>query len=99
MSKIIVALDIKILIETLFAKIKDLQDTVEHLEHTVEHLEDTVEQLLVENTTLKATLAVYKNKKTSNNSHTPPSKDENRPLKNQSLLEKTDKKVHKNLIF
>jgi transposase len=42
---------------------------------------------------LEAALAVYKNKKNSNNSHTPPSKDENRPLKNQSLREKTDNKA------
>ena len=78
-DKITVALDIKILLETLFEKIRNL--------------EDTVEQLRVENTGLRATLAVYKNKKTSNNSHTSPSKDENRPLKNQSLREKTDKNV------
>ena len=44
-------------------------------------------------TALEAALAVYKNKKNSNNSHTPPSKDENRPLKNQSLREKIDNKV------
>lgn len=41
---------------------------------------------------LEAQLAVYKNKKNSRNSHTPPSKDENRPRKNQSLREKTGKK-------
>ncbi|MEJ7684103.1 MAG: IS66 family transposase zinc-finger binding domain-containing protein [Segetibacter sp.] len=34
-----------------------------------------------------------KNKKNSNNSHTPPSKDENRPMKNQSLREKSDRKA------
>ena len=32
-------------------------------------------------------------KKNSNNSHTPPSKDENRPRKNQSLREPTDRKA------
>ena len=41
---------------------------------------------------LEAELAIYKNKKNSNNSHTPPSKDENRPKKNQSLREKSNKK-------
>lgn len=41
---------------------------------------------------LETELVNYKNKKNSGNSHTPPSKDENRPLKNQSLREKTDKK-------
>ena len=72
-------MDVNILVETLFERIKNL--------------EDTVEQLHVENMALKATIAVYKNKKTSKNSHTPPSKDENRPLKNQSLREKTDNNV------
>jgi transposase len=36
---------------------------------------------------------LYKNKKNSNNSSIPPSKDENRPLKNQSLRQKSDKKA------
>ncbi len=43
-------------------------------------------------TALEAQLAIYKNKKNSTNSHTPPSKDENPHRKNQSLREKTDKK-------
>ena len=38
-------------------------------------------------------MTVYKNRKNSNNSSIPPSKDENRPLKNQSLREKSDKKA------
>ncbi|HUZ57494.1 MAG TPA: IS66 family transposase [Hanamia sp.] len=37
-------------------------------------------------------MAVLKTKKDSNNSHIPPSKDENRPKRNQSLREKTDNK-------
>ena len=37
-------------------------------------------------------LSDYRNKKNSNNSNLPPSKDENRPLKNQSLRQKSDKK-------
>jgi transposase-like protein len=71
-------LDTKILIETLFIEIKKLQHAVE--------------QLRVENASLKAEIGILKNKKNSNNSHTPPSKDENRPVKNQSLREKSDKK-------
>lgn len=43
-------------------------------------------------TLLEAELAVYKNRKNSSNSHTPPSNDENRPKRNQSLREKSDKK-------
>lgn len=38
---------------------------------------------------LEKEIAVLKNKKNSNNSSIPPSKDENRPKKNQSLREKT----------
>lgn len=72
-------LDTKILIETLLAKIQSQQKTIDQLVKRIAALE--------------AELAIYKNKKNSNNSHTPPSKDENRPVKNQSLREKTDKKV------
>lgn len=42
---------------------------------------------------LEAEVALLKNIKNSNNSHIPPSKDENRVKKNQSLREKTDKSV------
>ena len=72
-------MDTKILIETLFNQIKNLQQTVD--------------KLILENNSLKSQLAGYKNKKNSINSHTPPSKDENRPMKNQSLREKKDNKV------
>lgn len=41
---------------------------------------------------LETEIAILKNKKNSNNSHLPPSKDENRAKKNQSLREKTDRK-------
>jgi transposase len=72
-------LDIKILIETLLAKIQSLEQTIDKLNAKI--------------TVLEAELAIYRNKKNSNNSHTPPSKDENRPVKNQSLREKSDKKA------
>lgn len=42
---------------------------------------------------LEAEVALLKNIKNSNNSHIPPSKDENRTKKNQSLREKTDRKA------
>ncbi len=79
MQQISTSLDTKILIETLLAKIQSQEKTNEQL----------VKRIAV----LEAELAIYKNKKNSNNSHTPPSRDENRPMKNQSLREKTDKKV------
>ena len=71
-------LDKDILIQTLIAKAQEQQKTIEVLIGRI--------------TLLEAELAIYKNKKNSNNSHTPPSKDENRPKKNQSLREKSDKK-------
>ena len=41
---------------------------------------------------LEAEVTLLKNRKNSNNSHIPPSKDENRAKKNQSLREKTGRK-------
>lgn len=72
-------LDTRILLETLILKIQSLEQTIDRLNKKVSVLE--------------AELAVYKNKKNSSNSHTPPSRDENRPMKNQSLREKSDKKA------
>ena len=42
---------------------------------------------------LKERISVLENKKNSNNSHTPPSQDQNRIKKNQSLREPTDRKA------
>lgn len=100
-------MDIKILLETLLEKnqtqeklIKaflEKDQTQEKLiatllekDQTQENLNATLRERI---TSLEEELAIYKNKKNSNNSHTPPSKDENRPMKNQSLREKTDKNV------
>ncbi len=52
-----------------------------------------IEFLTKEILDLKERLLYYERPKNSNNSHIPPSKDENRPLRNQSLREKSDKKV------
>lgn len=71
-------MDTKFSIDLLFAEIKKL------------HL--IVEQQTAEIVALKAELTLLKNKKNSNNSHIPPSKDENRPKRNQSLREKSGKK-------
>jgi len=72
-------LDTKILIETLIAKVEELQNINRVLMKRIAILE--------------AELAIYKNQKNSRNSSVPPSKDENRPLKNQSLRTKSSKKA------
>jgi len=65
---------------------------IEALIRHLEALEKKVESLEKENTFLKDRLAKYENTKNSRNSSIPPSKDENRPLKNQSLRVPTGKK-------
>ena len=64
----------------------DIQVLIQTLLQKIEQLEARVKTLEAEN-------ALLKNKKNSNNSHTPPSQDQNRPRKNQSLREPTDKKA------
>ena len=61
----------------------------------VEFLTKRVAQLEVlekENKELRRRLSKYETPKNSNNSSVPPSKDENRPKRNQSLREKTGRK-------
>jgi transposase len=58
----------------------------------LEALEKKVETLEKENAFLKERLAKYENPKNSRNSSIPPSRDENRPKKNQSLRTPSDKK-------
>lgn len=71
----------------------DTKILIESLINQINHLQHALDRLAAENISLNSKLSVLKNKKNSNNSHTPPSKDENRPLRNQSLREKSDKKV------
>lgn len=52
-----------------------------------------LQELRKQNFELRERLAGYQNPKNSRNSSVPPSKDENRPKKNQSLRAKSDKKV------
>src|SRR5690606_9124557 len=58
----------------------------------LETLEKEVSHLRTENSELRERLAKYENPKDSRNSSIPPSKDENRPQKNQSLRGATGKK-------
>ncbi len=78
-------LDTQILIETLISKVDSLQKTNDLLHKSNE-------LLIARVTVLEEELSIYKNKKNSGNSHIPPSRDENRPMKNQSLREKSGKK-------
>lgn len=64
----------------------DIQALLQSLLQKIEQLEARVKTLEAEN-------ALLKNKKNSNNSHIPPSQDQNRPRKNQSLREPTDRKA------
>ena len=52
-----------------------------------------ISELKKEVSSLRAELSIYKNPKNSRNSSIPPSRDENRPKRNQSLREKSDNKV------
>ena len=76
--KIIVILDTKLLIDSLLK--------------TIEKQQQTIEVLIQKVASLELELSLLRHKKNSNNSHTPPSKDENRPVRNQSLREKTGRK-------
>jgi transposase len=67
--------------------------TYEELLQIIEELRAEIVILRKENAQLKEKLAYYENPKNSSNSHIPPSKDENRAKKNQSLRTKSDKKV------
>lgn len=55
-------------------------------------LEKEVKTLKMENATLKERLSHYENPKNSRNSSIPPSKDENRPRRNQSLRKPSGRK-------
>ncbi len=66
---------------------------VEQLVKINEELQEEVKALRKENAVLKEKLAKYENPKNSRNSSIPPSKDENRPKRNNSLRRQTGKKV------
>jgi transposase len=69
-----------------------VQPTIDELLLIIKNQQAIIERLEARVTMLEQELSYYRNRKNSNNSHLPPSKDENRPLKNQSLREKSDKK-------
>ncbi len=67
---------------------RELLNKVELLSKRVAELEGLAE----ENEILRERLAKYENPKNSRNSSIPPSQDENRPKKNQSLRKSSGKK-------
>ena len=71
----------------------DINVIIQKLIKKIQNQEKIIDGLITRIKGLEAELVIYKNKKNSNNSHTPPSKDENRPMKKQSLREKSDKKA------
>lgn len=66
---------------------------LDNLEGRVLELERENIFLKKENTYLRDRLSMFENPKNSRNSSVPPSKDENRPKKNQSLRQKSGKKA------
>ncbi len=64
----------------------DIQLLLQIFQQKIQQLEARIKILEAEN-------AILRNKKNSNNSHIPPSQDQNRPKKNQSLRQPTDKKA------
>lgn len=77
-----------ITIEALYQELQALKCRVAQLEEENKR----IPILEKENAFLQMELAKYKTPKNSNNSSIPPSKDENRPRRNQTLREKTGKK-------
>lgn len=76
------------IIASLLRKVDELTKRVEYLEKVEK------ENILLrkENAILKEKLSKYEKPKNSRNSSVPPSKDENRPLKNKSLRESSGRK-------
>jgi transposase len=83
-------LDINNIIE-LIKKVEQLEVKVAKQEQIITKQEQIIQSLKNENVNLKERLAKYETRKNSNNSSTPPSKDENRPTR-KSLREKTGRK-------
>lgn len=67
-------------------------NTYQEILQVVQNLHKEVTELRLENAQLKNRVKELEHKKDSNNSSIPPSKDENRPKRNQSLRIKTGKK-------
>lgn len=70
-----------------------ISDTYHALVALIKNLQQTIAELVKENAALKARIDELEHPKNSTNSSVPPSKDENRAKKNQSLRKKSGKKT------
>lgn len=68
------------------------QATVEELLKIIKKQQELIEELYAKVDMLEQKIRILENRKNSNNSHVPPSKDENRPARNQSLRLPSGKK-------
>jgi len=82
----------RLFIETLLQLNAELRAELESLRKRIYQHEKRIEALEKENLMLREKLAKYENPKNSNNSSIPPSKDENRPFRSQSLRKRTGRK-------
>ncbi len=79
-------------IEMLLERLDALEQRAGELEDQNTLLKSEIRRLEKVNVTLKERLSFYENPKNSRNSSIPPSKDENRPKRNQSLRRASGKK-------
>lgn len=70
---------------------REKETTYQQILDVVKNLQEEVTSLKNENEQLKSRIKELEHKKNSNNSSIPPSKDENRPIKNKSLRGKSGK--------
>lgn len=87
------ALDFLILIKTLQETVAAQSKLIVALRESNATQALMIDTLNAKVKNLEEEIALLKNKKNSNNSHIPPSKDENRVKKNQSLRERAGKQV------
>ena len=86
-------LDLNLLLQTLHNTVSEQAKLIERCNAKIDVLECMIVSLNEQNIVLKIEITGLKNKKNSNNSHIPPSQDQNRPKTNQSLRVSSGKKV------
>ncbi len=79
--------------EELLKTIKDMSILIEKMTFDAKQMTLKLDNVILRNEFLEAKIALLENPKNSSNSSIPPSKDENRPLKNQSLRGSSGKSI------